>query len=195
MTDNRFLAFPTRAFVLLPTAYCLLLTTSGCRTATQVIHEQRVDLNLSEGNRGYLVGTPPPAADRPTTRKMVETVVEVPSFYQPQVGSASAVSLDMKSAEASQTVSESPTPHDTESPASVDSYVVKKGETLWSIAAKPEVFGNANQWRVLYEANRDVLKTPNRVREGMTLRIPRDGATNQALAQQESSEGVATFTK
>ena len=42
-----------------------VLVISGCRTATRVTEVPRVDLELSGGNRGYLVGTPP---DRKSTR-------------------------------------------------------------------------------------------------------------------------------
>lgn len=65
-----------------------VMLVSGCRTATRVIEEPRVDLEMPEGaNRGYLVGTPPPpAAGRKTTRQMVETEIEVPplGIAQPQ---------------------------------------------------------------------------------------------------------------
>ena len=60
---------------------------AGCHAATRVIEEPRVDLDVSGGNRGYLVGTPPPAAESAdTTRQMVETEVEVPSGYRPKKG-------------------------------------------------------------------------------------------------------------
>ena len=53
---------------------------AGCRTATRIIEEPRADLELvGAGNRGYLVGTPPPPAERrKTTRQMIETEIEVP---------------------------------------------------------------------------------------------------------------------
>ena len=74
-----------------------------------------------------------------------------------------------------------------EPPARYDTYVVKKGDSLWSIAAKPEVYGTATKWRRLYDANRDLLKSPERLRPGMTLKIPR--------SEGEESEDVGTYTK
>ena len=56
----------------------------GCRTATRVAVVPRVDLSLEGGNRGYLMGTPPPPSEQRTTREMVQTDVEVPSWYQPK---------------------------------------------------------------------------------------------------------------
>lgn len=49
-------------------------------------------------------------------------------------------------------------------------YVVQKGETLSSIAAKR--LGNPNRYRELFEANQDQLNDINDLKSGMTLRIP-----------------------
>ena len=57
---------------------------AGCRTATRLTDVPRVDLELAEGNRGYLAGTPPTEAQLKTTRQMVETTIELPSFYKPK---------------------------------------------------------------------------------------------------------------
>jgi hypothetical protein len=58
---------------------------SGCRTATRVIDEGRVDLEMPEGgNRGYLLGTPPPwEGPKSTVRKMVEMEIENPPLWTP----------------------------------------------------------------------------------------------------------------
>jgi hypothetical protein len=52
-----------------------------------------VDLELAGGNRGYLVGTAPAEPELKTTRQMVETTIELPSFYKPK-RSSQPVSLD-----------------------------------------------------------------------------------------------------
>jgi hypothetical protein len=49
-------------------------------------------------------------------------------------------------------------------------YVVQKGETLSSIAAK--LLGDRSRYPELFEANQDQLDDPNDVKLGMTLRIP-----------------------
>ena len=58
---------------------------SGCRTATRVIDEGRVDIEMPEGgNRGYLVGSPPPwEGPKSTVRKMVEMEIETPPIWTP----------------------------------------------------------------------------------------------------------------
>lgn len=49
-------------------------------------------------------------------------------------------------------------------------YIVKKGDSLSKIAK--EFYGNANQWKKIYEANRDKIKDPNLIQIGWELVIP-----------------------
>ena len=148
------------------------LVVSGCRAATRVTEVPRVDLTLEGGNRGYLVGAPMEAPEMKQTREMVEATVEIPSFYKPKHTGAPAHLEGMAPPE-----TETEEPRGQAPPATrYDTYVVQKGESLWSIAAKPEIYGSATKWRRIYDANRDLLKSPDRVRAGMKLKIPRGEA-------------------
>lgn len=49
-------------------------------------------------------------------------------------------------------------------------YEVKSGDTLSAIAL--QWLGNANQWTVIYEANRNQISNPNLIFPGQVLRIP-----------------------
>ena len=148
----------------------MLAVMGGCRAATRITTVPRVDLELQgTGNRGYLVGTPPPPGELKTTREMIETDVEIPSFYKPKRGTAAGglgeiAPPEMETDDAG-VAPVAAGPYDT--------YVVQKGDSLWSIAAKPEIYGRATHWRRIFDANRDLLKSPDRVRPGMTLKIPR----------------------
>ena len=51
-------------------------------------------------------------------------------------------------------------------------YTVKKGDVLSEIASR--VLGSSRKYLVLYELNRDILDSPDALREGMTLRLPAD---------------------
>ena len=51
-----------------------------------------------------------------------------------------------------------------------DIYVIQKGDTLWKVANK--FYKNGSKWHVIYDANRDVLKTPQSLKSGLELRIP-----------------------
>ena len=49
-------------------------------------------------------------------------------------------------------------------------HVVKEGESLWKIA-KLEL-GNGANWNKIYEANKDIMKSPEALKTGMKLKIP-----------------------
>jgi nucleoid-associated protein YgaU len=47
---------------------------------------------------------------------------------------------------------------------------VKAGDSLSQIAAR--FYGDASQWKAIFEANRDQLSDPDRIKPGQMLRIP-----------------------
>lgn len=49
-------------------------------------------------------------------------------------------------------------------------YTVEAGDSLWKISQK--LYGDGNQWRRIYEANRDTIKDPDLIHPGQTLTIP-----------------------
>jgi hypothetical protein len=55
-------------------------------------------------------------------------------------------------------------------PQRAETYVVQPGDTLGSIALK--MYGKAQLWPVIFEANRDKISSPSLIRVGMELRIP-----------------------
>jgi len=57
-----------------------------------------------------------------------------------------------------------------EATAEFQSYVVQKGDTLWSISRK--FYGSGKNWRSIFKANQDVMSTPDKVRAGTELKIP-----------------------
>ena len=185
-----------RAGMMVAIGVTAAMCAAGCkaptRIATRVTDLPRVDLDLSGGNRGYLLGTPPEPGEMKTTRQMIETDIEIPSFYKPKAGGAPAPLATTPSGSGAVRVGGSPAAAATAGP--MDSYVVKRGESLWTIAARPEIYGKAMRWKRIFEANRDILKDPNSVREGMTLRIPRGDAPRSRRGRSED-DGGTTFAK
>lgn len=49
-------------------------------------------------------------------------------------------------------------------------YTVAKGDTLSHIAK--QFYGSANKWNAIFEANRDQLDDPDRIKPGQVLKIP-----------------------
>ena len=152
-----------------------VLILSGChagtRVAARVTEVPRVDVELSAGNRGYLAGTPPATSEIKTTRQMVEATIEIPSFYKPKPGGAVPPPAEQFAPPETDAGDEAGAVQVV--PGKYDTYDVQKGESLWSIAAKPEIYGKATRWRKIFDANRDLLKSPDQVKQGMTLKIPR----------------------
>ncbi|TBR09722.1 MAG: LysM peptidoglycan-binding domain-containing protein [Lysobacter sp.] len=49
-------------------------------------------------------------------------------------------------------------------------YTVKRGDTLSHIAK--HFYGHSSRWKAIFDANRDQLKDPDRIRPGQELVIP-----------------------
>ena len=54
--------------------------------------------------------------------------------------------------------------------STAQTYVVKKGDSLSKIAK--HAYGNANEWRKIFEANRDQIEDPDLIQPGQKLKIP-----------------------
>ncbi|AMJ56548.1 MULTISPECIES: LysM peptidoglycan-binding domain-containing protein [Stenotrophomonas] len=49
-------------------------------------------------------------------------------------------------------------------------YTVQSGDNLSKIAKN--LLGDGNAWKRIYDANRDILDDPDKIRPGQTLKIP-----------------------
>jgi nucleoid-associated protein YgaU len=58
-------------------------------------------------------------------------------------------------------------------PAAAGMYQVMRGDYLWKIAKKPDIYGDAYAWMRIYTYNRDQIKDPNLIYPNQTFRIPR----------------------
>jgi nucleoid-associated protein YgaU len=69
------------------------------------------------------------------------------------------------------TASQQPAPFRSE-PATppTQTHVVASGDSLSKIAK--QYYGDANQWRRIYEANRDQISNPDLIKPGQNLKIP-----------------------
>jgi nucleoid-associated protein YgaU len=62
-----------------------------------------------------------------------------------------------------------------------DQYTVVKGDYLWKIAKKPDIYGDAYQWIRIYCVNRDQIKNPDKIEPEQILNIQRTLGQNQYL--------------
>ena len=68
------------------------------------------------------------------------------------------------------TPNRSAAPQQTSSPAAMTTYTVQSGDTLSAIAKK--FLGNANDYMEIFNANRDQLTDPDKIKPGQVLKIP-----------------------
>ncbi|MCD4688298.1 MAG: LysM peptidoglycan-binding domain-containing protein [Desulfuromonadaceae bacterium] len=74
-------------------------------------------------------------------------------------------------------------------PKSPQSYRVRGGETLWTIAARHDIYADALLWPLIYQANRDQIKDPRQIYPQQTLTIPRQISDEDQLeARQRARE-------
>jgi nucleoid-associated protein YgaU len=66
-------------------------------------------------------------------------------------------------------------------------HTVQKGESLMSIAAKPEVYGNSLLWPLIFEANRALLSDPGKLKPGQSLSYPAKPTVDQVVAAIETA--------
>ena len=150
---------------------------SGCIVRTYPLTKERVDQELA-GNRGYLKGTAPAEVTerKPTrTTQVVEIELHSPIKFEkaPKIKQqpvTSSMPTEDRALEGNRGyVTQSISPEITESPA-FEKYTVQKGDTLQKISQK--FFRTTKKWNKIFQANKDVLKGPNKVYPGQVLNIP-----------------------
>jgi len=54
-----------------------------------------------------------------------------------------------------------------------DRWNVRRGDSLWRISSREDVYGDGAQWRRIFESNRGAVRDPDRIYPGQELSIPR----------------------
>ena len=159
--------------------FFLFCVGTGCsRVRTYTVEKERVDQDLSQGNQGYLMGTPKEGEvpqQRKTARATYVTEIELGAPYKAKKPSGQAVPQPAQGLPAvpqavSQETASAPTA--TVSVPTVTSYTVERNDTLQGISLK--VYGTSKKWKQIFEANKDQLKSPDRIYAGQILKIPQD---------------------
>lgn len=170
--------------------YCLLsiVFLSGCLTRTYTVVRDRVDQDIP-GNQGFISGSVPAdyqqAPKKFTTRKtrVVEVefgkplesenvkASEAGATPQPQLtaqeGSLEVTDSGLESEPAISEALESK-----EAPEIPETYVVQKNDTLQKIAQ--HFYGTTKKWTKIFEANKEKLKYPDKIRPGQVIKIPKE---------------------
>ncbi len=152
---------------------------NGCLVRTYTIQKPRQDLEI-EGNQGYLVGTPPAPGEGRLGKERTVSVVEVelgphrPEHIQPSLeteGLREGKELTEEGGvEESEEVKGELAGEEKTPVKTYKYYTVQKNDTLQKISQK--FYGTTKKWKLLYEENKDILKSPDELYPEMKLKIP-----------------------
>lgn len=160
---------------------------SGCVVRTYKLTRDRVDQDLTTGNRGYLIGKPS-AAELSKERKPTRTtrIVEIEMHSPVKFNKETKESAPSRTYTPAPRVQEEYTPSYTPTyvphierteetqgtqTQEMQTYTVKAGDTLQKISQK--FYGTTKKWQSIYKANQDKLKAPNKIFPGQVINIPK----------------------
>jgi nucleoid-associated protein YgaU len=161
----------------------LVISLSGCmRVRTYTVEKPRIDTDV-EGNQGYLTGEPIATEEESklgSTRKVSvlefefgpkskEVVVDSKGsedglqeeFYQEEVYQEEEFTVPrIKTKE-----------YDMASPQyEYEDYTIVENDTLQKISRK--FYGTTKKWELIYQENKDTLKSPDKIYPGKTIKVP-----------------------
>lgn len=71
----------------------------------------------------------------------------------------------------------------------IKTYAVAAGDSLWIIAAKPEVYANPLLWPLIWQDNLAVIPNPNRLRRGLVLRLRAHPSIDEVVEAVQQARG------
>ncbi len=162
---------------------------SGCVARTYNLTRDRVDQDLSEGNKGYLKGSAPAGSEKERSTTRTTKVLEIE--FGPKAKTQKKASPAQPVAEPSEGnrgyITES-APAETVSPTvsepTFEKYTVARGDTLQKISQK--FYGTSKKWKKIYNANKDTLKAPDKIFPGKILNIPVEAKSESVKETQEN---------
>ena len=165
-----------------------MLFLSGCTVRTYSAVKDRVDQETG-GNQGYLTGSAPAGA--PAPKKFIQRTTRIVEIEMHSPVKFEKVKEPPKPIERRETQDISPEgkrgylevpppafePNEDKSTQRTaaekyDTYIVKKDDSLQKISVQS--YGTSKKWTKIFEANKDELKSPDKIRAGQQLKIPRD---------------------
>lgn len=73
-------------------------------------------------------------------------------------------------------------PEPVASGGAMSSYEVTKGDNLWAISSKSDIYGNPYKWPLIYKANSDKIKDADLIHPGQVLDINTDPSDEESAA-------------
>jgi len=147
-----------------------VFTLTGCAVRTYSVRKDRVDQDVS-GNKGYLKGTAPQTSEttvKKADRATYVTEIELrnPFNFKKKAKKAQVENEGNKGyISGNEEINEAAPVEE-----NFEKYTVSKNDTLQKISQK--FFGTTKKWTKIYDANRDILKSPNSIYPGQVINIP-----------------------
>lgn len=69
-----------------------------------------------------------------------------------------------------------------------DTYLVVRGDSLWKISGKPDIYNNPYHWPLIYKANRDKINDADLIQPGQELTIERGNSATDVDAAVEHAK-------
>ena len=176
-----------KAFLVF-SSWFFVLGIAGCVVRTYPLTKDRIDQDLTMGNRGYLKGQMPEGQEvreRKSARTIqaIEVELHSPIKFERMPKAKVAQETTVQTTEDKQIwgnrgfISESSSPEvlETETaiasaPVNLEKYTVQKNDTLQKISQK--FYGTTKKWNKIYQANKDMLKGPGKIYPGQVINIP-----------------------
>ena len=73
------------------------------------------------------------------------------------------------------------------------SYTVVRGDCLWNISGKEQIYADPLKWPRLYRANRDLIKDPDLIYPKQVLTVPRDWPDQHTVVRGEWLSKIAGY--
>lgn len=86
------------------------------------------------------------------------------------------------------------TPEATPTPAA-QRYSVLKGDSLWKISGKQDIYGDSFQWPLIFKANRDQIQDPDIIEIGQDLAISHEFKQEEVAQAIENAKKTPRYHK
>jgi len=74
-----------------------------------------------------------------------------------------------------------------------DTYNVVKGDCLWKISARPDIYSDPFEWPLLFKANRDQIQDPDLIEINQELAINKDYTQEQVNDAIQKAKDTPTY--
>jgi nucleoid-associated protein YgaU len=78
--------------------------------------------------------------------------------------------------------------------AGADQYKVVRGDNLWNIAGKADIYADSYQWPLIYKANRDQIKDADLIEVGQVFNIDRNASASDVAAAVKHAKTRGAWT-